>query len=51
MDGMIDQCQRQKPDWYKSKTAIRVADNLLSYQRSSGGWPKNTDFADPLNEQ
>jgi len=45
------QCQRQEPEWYKSKEAIRVADNLLLYQRSSGGWSKNTDFADSLNEQ
>ena len=45
------QCQRQKAEWYGSDEAIRVADNLLYYQRSNGGWLKNTDFAKPLNEQ
>ena len=45
------QCRSQKADWYGSSEAVRVADNVLLYQRSSGGWPKNTDFADLLNEQ
>ncbi len=44
-------CLGQKAEWYGGAEAIRVADNLLLYQRSSGGWPKNTDFASPLNEQ
>jgi len=44
------QCLRQKAEWYGGAEAARVADNLLLYQRASGGWPKNTDFAIPLNE-
>ena len=29
---------------------LRIADNILLYQRSSGGWPKNIDMAKPLGE-
>ena len=27
---------------------LRIADNMLLYQRNSGGWPKNIDMAKPL---
>lgn len=30
--------------WYGSRVARDVADNMLLYQRSSGGWPKNIDY-------
>src|SRR5215217_5429666 len=33
-----------------SAEALRIADNVVLYQRSSGGWPKNIDMAKPLNE-
>jgi PelA/Pel-15E family pectate lyase len=42
---------RQKPDWYASAEALRVADNVLSYQYPSGGWPKNIDMAAALTPQ
>ncbi len=42
---------RQKPDWYGSDEAVRIAGNLLRYQRDSGGWPKNTEMAVVLSEQ
>lgn len=33
-----------KPDvWFASVEAKRIADNILSYQAESGGWPKNID--------
>lgn len=33
----------QMPDeWYGSPESIRVAENVLMYQRDIGGWPKNT---------
>ena len=41
---------RQKPDWYGTTEGLRIADNLLLYQRESGGWPKNIDMATVLNE-
>ncbi|MET0647356.1 MAG: pectate lyase [Pyrinomonadaceae bacterium] len=42
---------KQKPDWYAGAEALRVADNLLLYQREVGGWPKNIDMAAPLSEK
>lgn len=32
----------QPNSWYGSEEAIRVAENVLLYQRDIGGWPKNT---------
>src|SRR5436305_10971888 len=40
----------QKRDWYGSSEAARIAFNLISYQRESGGWPKNIDMAVVLSE-
>ncbi len=36
---------RQPPAWYGSVEAVRIADNLLLYQRDIGGWDKNIDMA------
>jgi PelA/Pel-15E family pectate lyase len=42
---------QNKPDeWYASAEALRIADNVLLFQRESGGWPKNIDMGKPLNE-
>jgi PelA/Pel-15E family pectate lyase len=46
-----DDCLKQKPEWYAGNEAIRIADNVLLYQRESGGWPKNIDMALVLSEQ
>jgi PelA/Pel-15E family pectate lyase len=45
------ECVRQKAAWFAADEAVRVADNLLLYQRASGGWPKNIDFAVPLSDK
>ncbi|HEX8072336.1 MAG TPA: pectate lyase [Pyrinomonadaceae bacterium] len=44
-----DDALRQKPDWYATPEAVRVADNVLLYQYPSGGWPKNIDMAAVLS--
>ena len=31
----------QPDEWYGSDEAVRVAENVLLYQRNIGGWPKN----------
>ena len=42
---------QQKPDdWCASAEALRIADNLLLYQRDTGGWPKNIDMAKPVSD-
>jgi PelA/Pel-15E family pectate lyase len=42
---------QKKPDeWFVSPEALRIADNVLLYQRNSGGWPKNIDMGKPLTD-
>ncbi|MFA9391723.1 MAG: pectate lyase [Prolixibacteraceae bacterium] len=35
----------QKPNWYQSNEAQRVADNMILLERTWGGWPKNINAA------
>jgi len=42
--------QQQKPEWYATAEAVRVADNVLLHQRNSRGWPKNIEMAVVLDE-
>src|SRR6185503_2011354 len=39
---------KRDADWFGTGEALRIADNLLLYQRDSGGWPKNIDMASVL---
>jgi len=41
---------RQPSDWYASEEAQRIADNVVLWQRDNGGWPKNVNMAEPLDE-
>lgn len=43
-------CLRQEAQWYSGREAIRIAGNVLLYQRESGGWPKNIDMAAVLDD-
>jgi PelA/Pel-15E family pectate lyase len=43
--------QRQPVAWYGGAEAVRIADNLLLYQRDIGGWDKNIDMAAPLSAE
>jgi PelA/Pel-15E family pectate lyase len=43
-------CLNQKIEWYASDEALRIADNVVLYQRDAGGWPKNIDMAAILTE-
>ena len=42
---------KQKPEWYASGEALRIADNVILYQRSSGGWPKNINMASLMSDR
>jgi PelA/Pel-15E family pectate lyase len=46
-----EDCLHQTPEWYRSRDATRIADNVLLYQRKTGGWPKNIDMAAVLTEK
>lgn len=37
--------------FYKTGEAIRIADNVLLYQHTTGGWPKNIYMAAELNKK
>lgn len=37
-------------DWYGSDESVKVAENVLLYQRDAGGWPKNTAMHKPLSD-
>jgi pectinesterase len=37
-------------EWYGSEESVRVAENVLLYQREVGGWPKNIAIHKPLTE-
>jgi PelA/Pel-15E family pectate lyase len=41
---------QQPAAWYGSAAAVAVAENVLRYQRHTGGWPKNIDMARPLTD-
>jgi len=43
-------CLSQKPEFYASDEAIRIADNVLLYQRNTGGWPSNINIIGKLTE-
>ena len=40
----------QPAGFYASPEAVRIGDNVLLYQRGTGGWPKNLDMAQALRE-
>jgi PelA/Pel-15E family pectate lyase len=44
------ECMGQPQEWYGRADALRIADNVLLYQRSTGGWPKNQDMARVLDD-
>lgn len=40
-----------RKEFFQSEEATRIGDQILLYQRVTGGWPKNTDMVRPLNER
>ena len=44
-------CLSQRGEFYAGEEAIRIADNVLLYQRENGGWLKGVDMADFLSEE
>lgn len=41
---------RRSERWFASEQAVRIGDNILLYQRSSGGWPRIVGMARRLSE-
>ncbi len=46
-----ERCLIQSGEFYAGDEAIRIADNVLLYQRNTGGWPKNIDMARLLSDK
>lgn len=44
-------CLSQRAEFYATDEAVRIADNVLLYQRDTGGWQKNIEMANILGEQ
>lgn len=40
----------QPKDWYQTDEAARIADQVILYQKNTGGWEKNLDMAAMLDE-
>ena len=47
---MRNPLQRTDEAFFKTEEARRVGDQILLWQRITGGWPKNIDMARPLSE-
>jgi PelA/Pel-15E family pectate lyase len=41
---------RQKPAWFMSAEGRAATDNILRYQSTEGGWPKNVDLLAPATD-
>ena len=39
------------PAFFQTEEARRVGEQVLLYQRVTGGWPKNVNMVKPLNDQ
>ena len=42
---------KQKPLWYQTDEAARIADQVVLFQKENGGWEKNIDMAAMLTEK
>ena len=43
--------RQTRAEFFMTEEARRVGDQILLYQRTTGGWPKNTDMARPLTDE
>ena len=43
--------KEKNPEFFKTEEARRIGDQLLIWQRNTGGWPKNVDMVTPLSNQ
>lgn len=39
------------PEFFKTEEARRIGDQVLLWQRNTGGWPKNIDMVTPMTDQ
>ena len=51
MQRMLNPMRQTNPAFFKTPEAMKVGEQILLYQRVTGGWPKNIDMAKPLTDQ
>ena len=42
--------REKNPEFFKTDEARRIGDQLIVWQRNTGGWPKNIDMTTPLTD-
>ena len=45
------QLRQRSEEFFKTDEARRVGDQLLLFQRETGGWPKNIDMCSPVSDE
>ncbi len=43
--------KQDKQEFFHTEEAKRIGDQLLLWQRNTGGWPKNIDMVSPMSEE
>lgn len=43
--------REEDPEFFKTPDAMRIGDQILLWQRSTGGWPKNIDMVSPMSDE
>ncbi len=43
--------RESKPQFFQTDEAVRIGDQILLWQRATGGWPKNVDMVSPMSDQ
>lgn len=43
--------REENPDFFATDEAVRIGDQVLLWQRDTGGWPKNIDMVSPMTEE
>ncbi len=51
MQRMRNPMRQTDPAFFKTPEAMKVGEQILLYQRVTGGWPKNINMAQPLTDQ
>lgn len=42
--------REESPEFFKTEEARRIGEQVMLFQRVTGGWPKNIDMVTPLND-
>ena len=43
--------RERNPEFFKTEEARRIGDQIIAYQRCTGGWPKNIDMTRDMSQE